>query len=46
MEAVLKKETTLVLDENFPFLEPLRGRFLLKETALPDNSEGEAVPQR
>ncbi|MDE0578149.1 MAG: SPFH domain-containing protein, partial [Opitutales bacterium] len=46
MEAVLKKETTLVLDEDFPFLEPLRGRFLLKETALPDNSGSEAAPQR
>jgi modulator of FtsH protease HflC len=46
MEAVLKKETTLVLDEDFPFLEPLRGRFLLEETELPDNSESEATPQR
>ncbi len=46
MEAVLKKETTLVLDEDFPFLEPLRGRFLLEEAELPDNSESEATPQR
>jgi membrane protease subunit HflC len=46
MEAVLKKETTLFLDENFPFLRPLRGNFLFKETTLPDNSESKAAPQR
>jgi hypothetical protein len=46
MEAVLKKETTLFLDENFPFLKPLRGNFLFKETTLPDNSESKAAPQR
>ena len=46
MEAVLKKETTLVLDEDFPFLEPLRGRFLFEEAAFPDNSGSEAAPQR
>ena len=44
MEAVLKKETTLVLDEDFPFLEPLRGKFLFKETTLPDNSKSGIAP--
>ena len=44
MEAVLEKETTLVLDEDFPFLEPLRGKFLLKETTLPDNSKSGIAP--
>ena len=44
MEAVLEKETTLVLDEDFPFLEPLRGKFLLKETTLPDSSKSGIAP--
>jgi len=44
MEAVLEKETTLVLDEDFPFLEPLRGKFLFKETALPDSSKSGIAP--
>ncbi|MBC8324749.1 MAG: hypothetical protein H8E27_03895 [Verrucomicrobia subdivision 3 bacterium] len=45
MESVLKKETTLFLDENFPFLQPLRGNFLMKETKLPDNTQTESAPE-
>ena len=44
MEAVLEKETTLVLDEDFPFLEPLRGKFLFKETTLPNSSKSGIAP--
>jgi regulator of protease activity HflC (stomatin/prohibitin superfamily) len=45
MEAVLKKETTLFLDENFPFLQPLRGNFLMKEVKRPDNTQTESAPE-